>query len=78
MTGYFKAIESSLNIINRNLDTHTDYNLKYPHTLVMINYALEQAVTAGLKAGMVKKGRDIVLSKVRKGRLKARSQGNVL
>lgn len=78
MTGYFKAIESSLNIINWNLDTHTDYNLKYPHTLVMINYALEQAVTAGLKAGMVKKERDIVLSKVRKGRLKARPQGNVL
>ena len=45
MTEHFKARESSLNIRNWSLDTHTDYNLKY--TLVMINCVLEQAVIAG-------------------------------
>lgn len=59
MIEYFKAGESSLNYllsIRIYRYTYTDYNLKYSHTLVMLNYALEQAVFAGLKQGELKKG----------------------
>ena len=45
-----------MNITSWTLETHKDYNLKYSHTLVMMNYALEQAVVAQLKQDELKKG----------------------
>lgn len=67
----FKAVESSLNIVNWNLDIETDYNQKYHHTLVMINAALEQAVIAGPKQEEEQKGICCQQSKKRQAKSQA-------